>query len=85
VRELQIESMKKNIVAFIPLCAPLAELHVEVLNIAQEDRTKILEELEGYTIISEDAKAIKACKTDKFEVLKADLSELQKKGWVWSD
>jgi hypothetical protein len=76
--------MKKKIVAFISQCAN-AELHVEVADLALEDRKKILEELEGYTILSEDAKTIKAYKAGKFEVLKAELNELMKKGWVWSD
>lgn len=76
--------MKKKIVSFISQCAN-AELHLEVVDLAREGRTKILEELEGYTIISEDAKSIKACKADKFEVLKAEVTELMKKGWVWSD
>jgi hypothetical protein len=71
--------MKKKIVSFISQCAN-AELHVEVVDLALEGRTKILEELEGYTIIFEDAKSIKACKADKFEVLKAELTELMKKG-----
>ena len=77
--------MKKKIIAFIPACAPLAELHVEVVDIAQEGRTKILAELEGFTIIAENAQTIKAYKTGKFEILKAELNELLKKGWVWSD
>jgi hypothetical protein len=77
--------MTKNILAFISTCAPLAELHVEVVDIAQEDRIKILAELEGFTIISEDAQTIKAYKTGKFEILKAELNELLNKGWVWSD
>ncbi|MBE0516875.1 MAG: hypothetical protein IBX41_05725 [Methanophagales archaeon] len=77
-------NMKKKIVSFIPQCA-LAELDLEVVDLAEEDRTKILGELEGYTIISVDAKTIKACKRDRFEVLKAELSDLLKKGWVWGD
>jgi hypothetical protein len=76
--------MKKRIIAFIPLCTPLAEVHVEAQNLAPEDLTKILEELEGYTIIYSDAKTIKACKADKFDVLKMEISELLRKGWVWS-
>lgn len=77
--------MKKRIIAFIPLCTPLAELHVEAEDLAPEEFTKTLEELEGYTIISSDVKTIKACKSDKFDVLKAELTELVAKGWVWSD
>ena len=77
--------MKKKIIAFIPTCAPLAELHIEVLDLAQEDRTQILAELEGFTIIAENAQTIKAYKTGKFDLLKADLNELLKEGWVWSD
>ena len=76
--------MEKKIIAFIPQCA-LAELDLEVVDLAEEDRTKILEELEGYTIISMDAKTIKACKRDRFEVLKAELRKLLKKGWTWGD
>ncbi len=77
--------MKKKIIAFIPACAPFAELHVEVLDLVQVDRTEILAELEGFTIIAENAETIKAYKTSKFDLLKADLNELLKKGWVWSD
>jgi hypothetical protein len=67
--------MKKRIIAFIPLCTPLAELHVEAEDLAPEEFTTTLEELEGYTIISSDATRIKACKSAKFEALKAELTE----------
>jgi hypothetical protein len=77
--------MNKKVVAFIPQCTPLAELHVEVEGLHAGDRALILEELEGYTIIAEDAKALKACKSAKFELLKEELDELLKKGWKWSD
>ncbi len=76
--------MKKRIEAFISQCAN-AELYLEVAELAKGDRTTILEELEGYTIISEDAHSIRAYRTDKFEVLKAELNELLKKGWVWGE
>ncbi|MDI6885227.1 MAG: hypothetical protein QMD22_02555 [archaeon] len=76
--------MKKKIVSFIPQCA-LAELDLEVIDLAEKDRTKIFEELEGYTIISLNAKSIRAYKRDKFDVLKAELSKLMKKGWAWGD
>ena len=76
--------MKKKIVSFIPQCA-IAELDLEVVDLVEEDRTKILEELEGYTIISMNAKTIRAYKRDKFDVLKAELSKLMKKGWAWGD
>lgn len=78
------DKMKKCIVSFIPQCA-IAELDLEVVDLAEGDRTKILEELEGYTIISINAKTIKAYKRDRFDVLRAELSELLKKGWMWSD
>jgi len=74
--------MKKNILVLRQQCA-VAQLFVEAVDIAQEDRTRILEELRGYTIISQDAKTIWAYKTDRFDVLKDELSELMKKGWVW--
>ncbi|MDI6811130.1 MAG: hypothetical protein QMD80_05580 [archaeon] len=76
--------MKKKIVSFIPQCA-LAELDLEVIDLVEGDRTKIFEELEGYTIISMNAKSIRAYKRDKFDVLKAELSKLMKKGWAWGD
>lgn len=76
--------MKKKIVSFLSSCAR-AELHVEVAYFAEEDRTKVLEELEGYTIITMNAQGLKAYKTDKFEILKAELTRLLAKGWVWSD
>ena len=76
--------MKKKIVSFIPQCA-IAELDLEVVDLVEGDRTKILEELEGYTIISMNAKTIRAYKRDKFDVLKAELSKLMKKGWAWGD
>jgi hypothetical protein len=77
--------MKKKVVAFIPQCTPLAELHVEVEGLHAGDRALILEELEGFTIIAEDAKTLKACKSAKFDLLKEELDELLKKGWRWSD
>jgi hypothetical protein len=77
--------MEKRIVAFIPQCA-LAELDLEVVDLVEgDDRTKILEELEGYTIISMNAKSIRAYKRDKFEVLKAEQSNLMRKGWAWRE
>lgn len=76
--------MKKKIVSFIPQCA-IAELDLEVVDLVEGDRTKILEELEGYTIISMNAKTIRAYKRDRFDVLKAELSKLMKKGWAWGD
>jgi hypothetical protein len=77
--------MNKKVVAFIPQCTPLAELHVEVEGLHAGDRAVILEELEGFTIIAEDVKTLKACKSAKFELLKEELDELMKKGWRWSD
>jgi hypothetical protein len=77
--------MNKKVVAFIPQCTPLAELHVEVEGLHAGDRALILEELEGYTIIAEDAKTLKACKSAKFDLLKEELDVLLKKGWKWSD
>ena len=76
--------MKKKIVSFVSSCAR-AELHVEVADLTDEDRTKVLEELEGYTTISMHAQTLTAYKTDKFEILKAELTGLLAKGWVWSD
>ena len=78
------DNLKKKIVSFLCSCAR-AELHVEVVDLADEDRTKVLEELEGYTIISMRAQTLTAYKTDKSELLKAELTELLAKGWVWSD
>ena len=77
--------MKKKVVAFIPQCTPLAELHVEVAGLHAEDRAVILKELEGFTIIADDATTLKACKSAKFDLLKEELDELLKKGWKWSD
>jgi flagellar motor switch protein FliM len=76
--------MEKKIVTFISQCSR-ATVHVEVISAAQEDRTQVIEEINGYTILSMNAKSIRACKTDKFEVMKAEVSELVKKGWVWED
>jgi hypothetical protein len=76
--------MKKKIVLFTSQCA-IAELDLEVVDLAEGDRTKILEELEGYTIISMSAKTIRAYKRERFEVLRAELSKLMKKGWAWSE
>jgi hypothetical protein len=78
------DKMKKKIVLFTSQCA-IAELDLEVVDLAEGDRTKILEELEGYTIISMNAKTIRAYKRERFEVLRAELSKLMKKGWAWSD
>ncbi|MGC9443838.1 MAG: hypothetical protein ACP5E9_02725 [Candidatus Methanospirareceae archaeon] len=77
--------MNKKVVAFIQQCTPLAELHVEVVGLHAEDRAVILEELEGFTIITDDAKTLQACKSAKFDLLKEELDELLKKGWEWSD
>lgn len=74
--------MKKRILLFRQQCA-IAQVFLEAVDLAQEDRTKILEELKGYTIMPSDAKTISAYKTDRFEVLKEELSELMKKGWAW--
>ena len=76
--------MKKRIISFIPLCTPLAGVHVGAQDLAPEEFTTILEELEGYTIISSDATTLTAYKSDKFDILKAELSELLRKGWVWN-
>ena len=67
------------------LCTPFAELHVEVVDVAQEDRTKLRNELEGFTIISESARILRAYKTGRFEALKDDLSELLRNGWVMDE
>ena len=75
----------KKIKALMQLCTPFAELHVEVVNLAQEDRTKIWNELEGFTIISADSRILRAYKTGRFEVLKDDLSELLRTGWVMDE
>jgi hypothetical protein len=72
----------KKIKALILLCTPFAELHVEVVDLAKEDRERILTELEGFTIISEDSRMMRAYKSGRFDVLKDDLSALLKKGWV---
>lgn len=77
--------MNKKVVAFIPQCTPLAELHVEVEGLHAEDRALILEELAGFTIIAEDAKTLKACKSAKFDLLKEELNGLMKKGWKWRE
>lgn len=75
----------KKIKALMQLCTPFAELHVEVVDIAQEDRTKLQNELEGFTIISEGSRILRAYKTGRFEVLKDDLSELLRNGWVMDE
>ncbi len=77
--------MHKKVVAFIPQCTPLAELHVEAEGLRAEDRAAILEELDGYTIIAEDVTSLKACKSAKFDLLKDELDALKRKGWRWSD
>jgi hypothetical protein len=74
--------MKKRILLFRQQCA-IAQLFLEAADVTQEDRRKVLEELEGYTIMPSDAKTISAYKTDKFEILKEEVNALLKDGWVW--
>ena len=76
--------MKKTIVIFISQCSR-ATVHVELAYAADEDLATALEEINGYTVLFKDEKGLKACKTDKFEVLKAEVSGLLKKGWVWNE
>lgn len=75
----------KKIKALMQLCTPLAELHVEVVDLAKEDRAKIQKELAGFTILSADSRVLRAYKTGRFETLKDDLSELLRNGWVMDE
>jgi hypothetical protein len=74
--------MEKRILLFRQQCA-IAQLFLEAVDVTQEDRRTVLEELQGYTILPSDAQTISAYKTDKFEVLKEEVSALLKNGWVW--
>lgn len=74
--------MKKTILVLRQQCA-IAQLFLEVVDLTQGDREKVLEELEGYTLLPSDARTISAYKTGKFEALKEEVGALLKNGWEW--
>ncbi|RZN42799.1 MAG: hypothetical protein EFT35_01650 [Methanophagales archaeon ANME-1-THS] len=74
--------MKKTILLFRQQCA-IAQLFLEAVDVTHEERSEVLEELRGYTLLPSDAQTISAYKTDKFEVLKEEIGALLKNGWVW--